>query len=133
MRATLKRYFDALIARREEGKDEGFSLVELIVVVAILGILVAIAIPAFNGIQDTAQKNALKAAAANGATVVASALAQNQAVPSLASLQSGDITAVTVQGTPVLEKICVKAVGFTPAVTVYGGNGATPDGTACLT
>ena len=26
MRATLKRYFDALIARREEGKDEGFSL-----------------------------------------------------------------------------------------------------------
>jgi len=132
MRATLKRYFDALIARREEGKDEGFSLIELIVVVAILGILVAIAIPAFNGIQDTAQTNALKAAAANGANVVASSLAQGQAAPSLASLQSGDITAVTVEGTPKLEKICVKAVGFTPAKTVYGGNGAKADGTACL-
>lgn len=71
MRAAILK---ALKRRRSD--DQGFSLIELIVVVAILGILVAIAIPVFSGIQDTAKANALKTAAANGATVVASQVAQ---------------------------------------------------------
>ena len=74
MRATLTRYLEALKKRRSG--DEGFSLIELIVVVAILGILVAIAIPVFGGIQQSAKDNSLKTAAANGATVVASQIAR---------------------------------------------------------
>ncbi len=74
MRATISRYIDAL--KQRQSKDEGFSLIELIVVVAILGILVAIAIPVFGGIQQSAKDNSLKTAAANGATVVASQIAR---------------------------------------------------------
>lgn len=42
-------------------KDEGFTLVELMVVVLIIGILIAIAIPIFNSARSNAQKRACQA------------------------------------------------------------------------
>ena len=46
--------------------QEGFSLVELVVVIAVLAILSAVAIPAFIGVQANARASAMRNGLANG-------------------------------------------------------------------
>ncbi len=46
--------------------EEGFSLIELVVVIAVLAILSAVAIPAFNGVQASARASAVKNGLVNG-------------------------------------------------------------------
>ena len=42
---------------RRDGNDRGFTLVELMVVVLILGVLVSVAIPIFNAAREKARRN----------------------------------------------------------------------------
>jgi len=131
MRATIKNYLEAEKARREEqGEEGGFSLIELIIVVVILGVLVAIAIPIFSNIQATAQENAVKAAAANGATAGAALIAAGDPAPDAAAVETRAKTATddpAIEITSVgatIDTLCVTAVGWT--FTANSGPGCTP-------
>ncbi|MFE5410701.1 prepilin-type N-terminal cleavage/methylation domain-containing protein [Microbacterium sp. NPDC056569] len=130
MRAFIKNYLEAAkIRREEEGREGGFSLIELIVVVVILAILAAIAIPIFLGIQQSAKDNALKAVAGSAAAAVAADLASNSpqitaagAVPATVFKSDGN-SSVAVAGTISLSGFCVTA---SPA----GSTAGTPSGVA---
>lgn len=118
----MTRIIKALSARREAlaKKDEGFTLIELLVVVIIIGILAAIAIPVYIGVQDSAKDSAVASDLGNAKTAVVTYFTQNGTEPT-----SLDDLADQGYPGPSLEY----AAGDEPA---YSGTNSTTDGAFCL-
>lgn len=79
-------------------KDEGFTLVELMVVVLIIGILVAIAIPVFNAAKTNAQT---KSCFANERTVDGAARSYEAESGALPADVAALVTATYLKAAPV--------------------------------
>lgn len=76
---------------KRNSKKKGFTLIELIVVIAILGILAMIAVPRLGGFSENAKQASDKQAAAIVANAGAMYLAQN-AEKDLSSVTIADLT-----------------------------------------
>ena len=85
MLATQK----ALATKRDALKaneEKGFTLIELLVVVLIIGILAAIAVPVYVGIQDSARESAVKSDLAAIKTAVVAYIVQKDEFPEIDDL-----------------------------------------------
>jgi type IV pilus assembly protein PilA len=122
------RFNKALNDRRAGLKrEEGFTLIELLVVVIIIGILAAIAIPVYLGIQNNAKESATQTDLGNAKLAVIAYQTDKGTLPAAGTLtatvlpgkygftQSANTTAIVlnVGGTTAAPVFCIQATSIT--------------------
>ena len=80
-------------------QDKGFTLVELLIVIVILGILATVTVFAVRGITDSGQESACNADEKTLQVAVEAYFAQNDGTALPAEVQAGTTNAASVSGT----------------------------------
>jgi len=127
----MHEVINKLRERRRDG-EEGFTLIELMVVVLIIAILLAIAIPTFLGARKRAQDRAAQSSLRNGLTAAKTIYTDNQSylltdqattVAELGNVEpSLTFGADTVSGGPKAISVLTTATSFKGAAKSAGGD-----------
>jgi len=86
VRRPIETYFPSEAALRRNSHSDGFTLIELMVVVMIIAVLIAIAIPTFLGFRTSAQDKAAQATLTTAEKVAHMVILEEGSVPSKATL-----------------------------------------------
>ena len=111
--------------QRIQSEDKGFTLIELLVVILIIGILAAIALPAFLGQREKAQDAEAKTAVRNASSAAKAWYTDNQTYVGMTDVLLEDIEPSLGQGQgATLAVTGQSATGYTLEVTSKANSGA---------
>lgn len=124
-----------MLKRIREMKDQdGFTLIELMVVVLIIAILIAIAIPTFLGLRERAQNRSAQSDLRNGLTAAKAFYTDNDSYLGFNAAEGGDIEPALVweDGAAVAEGEVNVAEASTATTVLLATVSATGDDYFCI-
>ena len=114
-----------------KNKNTGFTIVELLIVIVVIGILAAISIVAYNGVQDRARVATVNSDISNNNRVAKVISAATGNSPTTIDVLQSSTKMIAAQGTYKLSSFCASTQGYALAVETNAGskyyslNGAT--------